>query len=104
MRQPVQRVVQILNGVAVTVGLLGQVVVGVILVSLAQRRGERGLGRPAKGVIGERRLVAVGVGDGCEVAFCIVGVVRDVAGRVGDAGCPVLRLWKGGAFGLLLYA
>ena len=65
------------------------VVVGVVLVVLAERGRKIGLRHAAEGVIGERRLVAVGVGDAGEVVFGIVGVVRDMARRVGDAGQPV---------------
>jgi hypothetical protein len=74
-----RNVVQVLNGVAVAVGLLGQVIVGVVLVGLAERRGERGLGHTAKGVIGERGLVAARVGDAGEPVGVIVGVAGGLA-------------------------
>ena len=62
-REPVQRVVQVGDGLALAVGLAGQVVVGVVLVVLAEGRREIGLRHAAKVVIGESRLVAVRVGD-----------------------------------------
>jgi hypothetical protein len=83
-REAVQRVVQVGDGLALAVGLLGEVVVGVVLVIFAERGREIGLRDAAKGVIGERRLVAVRVGDTCQVVFGVVGVVRDMARRVGD--------------------
>ncbi len=65
---------QVADRLALAVGLLSQVVVGVVrvrallgarqdVVILAERRREIGLRDAAKGVIGERRLVAARVGD-----------------------------------------
>jgi hypothetical protein len=90
--EPVQRVVQVGDGLALAVGLLGQVVVGVVLVVFAERGREIGLCDAAKGVISERRLVAARVGDAGEVAFGVVGVVRDMARRVGDVESQIMKL------------
>jgi hypothetical protein len=64
--QPIQRAVEILNRLALAVGVLRQVVVGVVLLSFAQRRWEIRLRDAAKGTEGERGHVAVGVGDAGE--------------------------------------
>ena len=91
---------QVADRLALAVGLLSQVVVGVVrvrallgarqdVVILAERRREIGLRDAAKGVIGERRPVAVRVGDAGQVVFRVVGIVRDMARRVCDAGQPV---------------
>jgi hypothetical protein len=87
--QPVQRVVDVENRVAVAVGLVHQVAGRVVEIALAQRGGERGLRDPAEGVIGKRRGVLVGVGDREQVVLGVVGVLRDIIGRVGDRGQPV---------------
>src|SRR4029077_4207806 len=72
--EAVQRVVDIGDGLVLAVGLLGQVVVGVVRVRailvarqvevvLAEGGREIGALDAAKGVKGERRLVTVRVGD-----------------------------------------
>jgi hypothetical protein len=53
--EAVQRVVKESDGLALAVGLAGEVVVGVVLVVLAELRMGNWLRHTAKGVVGERR-------------------------------------------------
>lgn len=52
--------------------------------TIDDQRWEIRLRHAAKGVIGERRLVAIRVGDAGEVVLGVIGVVRDVARRIRD--------------------
>ena len=58
-----QRVVQVSNDLTLAVGFLGEVVVGVVLVVLAERGREIGLRDAPISVISEGRLVAARIGD-----------------------------------------
>jgi hypothetical protein len=62
VREPVQRVVDVENRVAVAVRLVHQVADAVIKISLGESRREGGLGDAAESVVGERRDVPGRIG------------------------------------------
>jgi hypothetical protein len=86
LRQAVQRIVDVLNGLSLAVGLAGQIANRVIGVGFVEAGGERGLRDAAESIVGEICSVAVGVGDAQQIIFRVVAVGGDVAGGVGDGG------------------
>lgn len=102
MRQPVQRVVEILDGVSVAVGLRDQVPDRVIGIALRQPRRKRRLRHAAIGVVAERGNMAVGVGDRNQVSTSLFALafpnptLRKTR-RVGAPGHALYRQFKGPA-------
>jgi hypothetical protein len=89
VRQPVQRVIDVENRLALAVGLADQVAYRVIQVALAQRGREGGLRDPAKSVVGELRGVPGGIGNAEQVVLRVIGVAGDVARGIRDGDQPV---------------
>jgi hypothetical protein len=101
--QPVQRVIDILNGLVLAVRLRGQVAHAVVAVGFVQRRWKGGLRHTAEGVVGEVSVVVVGVGDAGQVALVVDGGWPALSLQVVRAGAPSLSLCslegQGGDFG-----
>ena len=84
MREAIQRVIHVQDGLVLAVDLAGEIADGIVNIVFRQRRGEGRLRDPAKSVIDERRGVLGGIGDagaGCfpdrkrnVVTFCAASV------------------------------
>ena len=91
MREAVQRVIHVQDGLVLAVDLAGEIANGLVHVVFRQRRGEGRLRNAAKRVIDERRGVLGGIGNAGEVVFQIVSVCDDVLRGVRHAGETVRR-------------
>src|SRR5262249_49733271 len=81
--QAIQTVVNIVDGVAYAIGFAGQISDGVVAVGFHVRGRKIRLRHAAEGIVGEIRLVVICIRDADQIAFRVVGVGRDVAGRIG---------------------
>ena len=79
MAEAVQRVIDIIDGLALAVSFAGEISHGIVNVRLIGiHGGEGGLGNAAELVISERRGMAGSIGDAQQIIFRVVGVAGHV--------------------------